>query len=133
MSAPDETLRDLRGLRRVANALGYSWAGFRHAVVNQAAIREEVIALAILVPIAAWLPVSNLEHLMLVLSMMLVVLVEFMNSAVESTVDRISTERHPLAGQAKDLASAAVAIAVLMFGLTWVVIVGPVVVRLVRG
>ncbi len=65
----------------------------------------------------------------MVLSMMLVVLVEFVNSAIESTVDRISMEVHSLAGQARDKASAAVAIAVLMFGLSWVVILAPVVVR----
>ena len=65
--------------------------------------------------------------------MMLVVLVEFVNSAIESTVDRISLERHPLAGQAKDLGSAAVFIAVLMWGLSWRVIVGPVVVHAFRS
>lgn len=115
------------------NALRFSWAGFRHAMVNEAAIRQEIILLAILVPISALLPVSDVEHLILVLSMMLVVLVEFVNSAIESTVDRISAERHPLAGQAKDKASAAVAIAVLMFGLSWLVIVTPVVARWIRG
>ncbi len=89
--------------------------------------------LVILVPFSAWLPVTDVEHLILVLSMMLVILVEFINSAIEATVDRISAERHPLAGQAKDKASTAVAIAVLMFGLSWTVIVTPVLVRWVRG
>ena len=115
------------------NALGYSYAGFRHAIRHETAIREELIVLAILVPVSAVLPVSNLEHLILVLTMMLVILVELLNSAIESTVDRISLERHPLAGQAKDLGSAAVGIAVLMWGLSWLVIVGPVVVRWFRS
>ena len=121
------------GFRRLSSALRYSYAGFRHAFRHEAAIREELMVLAILVPVSTALPVSNLEHLILVLTMMLVVLVEFLNSAIESTVDRISLERHPLAGQAKDLGSAAVFIAVLMWGLSWLVIVGPVVIRAFRN
>jgi diacylglycerol kinase (ATP) len=70
-----------------------------------------------------------MEHLLLVLPMMLVVLVELVNSAIESAVNRISLEHHPLSGRAKDLASAAVGVAVLMWGLCWLVIVGPVVLR----
>ena len=113
-------------IRRLIKALGYSYAGFRHAVLKDAAIRDGLLALAILVPVSILLPVSDMEHLVLVLSMMLVVLVEFVNSAIEAAIDRISLERHPLAGQAKDLGSAAVLIAVLMSGLCWVVIAGPV-------
>ncbi len=122
VSVPNNT----GSFRRLFKALGYSYAGFRHAVLNDAAIRDGLLALAILVPVSILLPVSDMEHLVLVLSMMLVVLVEFVNSAIEATIDRISLERHPLAGQAKDLGSAAVLIAVLMSGLCWVVIVGPV-------
>jgi diacylglycerol kinase (ATP) len=132
LNAAPKDLKSRGGFRRLAAALRYSCAGFRHAIRREAAIRQELIALAVLVPVSAALPVSNLEHLLLVLTAMLVVLVEFVNSAIESTVDRISLERHPLAGQAKDLGSAAVLIAVLMWGLTWLVIAGPVVVRLVR-
>lgn len=117
------------GFRRLVNALGYSYAGVRHGLSNDTAIRQGFVSLAILVPVSVLLPVSNLEHLILVLSMMLVLLVEFVNSAIESVVDRVSLERHPLAGQAKDLASVAVGIAVLMSGLCWLVIAGPVVVR----
>jgi diacylglycerol kinase (ATP) len=65
--------------------------------------------------------------------MMLVVLVEFVNSAIETAVDRISLERHPLAGRAKDLASAAVLLAVLMSGLCWVVIAGPIAIQWLKG
>ena len=129
MAAMSEERNDLKskdGLRRLLNAMRYSWAGFRHALRNEAAIRQEFIALAVLVPASALLPVTDIEHLILVLSMMLVVLVEFLNSSIEAAVDRISLERHPLAGQAKDMGSAAVGIAVLMSGLCWVVIAGPV-------
>ena len=114
------------------NALGYSYAGLRHAIAHEAAIRQEFIALAVLVPLSALLPVSTIEHLILVLSMMLVVLVEFLNSAIEAAVDRISLERHPLSGQAKDLGSVAVGVAVLMSGLCWLVIAGPVVISFVN-
>ena len=120
------------GFGRIAKAIRYSYAGFRHAIRHEAPIREELIALTILVPVSAVLSLSNLEHLILVLTTMLVVLVEFLNSAIETTVDRISLEPHPLAGQAKDLGSAAVFIAVLMWGLTWLVIVGPLVMGLFR-
>jgi diacylglycerol kinase (ATP) len=107
--------------------------GFRYAITHEAAIREVFIGMVVLVPVSALLPVTNLEHLVLVLSMMLVLLLEFVNSAIEATVDRISLEQHPLAGRAKDFANTAVVIAVLMMGLCWVVIAGPVVSRWVLG
>jgi diacylglycerol kinase (ATP) len=128
MKTPDD-LKISGGARRFANALGYAYAGFRHAAVHEPAIRRELAALAVLVPISALLPVSDVEHLMLVLPMMLVVLVELVNSAIETVVNRISIEHNTLSGQAKDLASAAVGVAVLMWGLCWLVIVGPVVLR----
>jgi diacylglycerol kinase (ATP) len=133
MTATPGDFKGRGGFRRLANALRYSAAGFRHAIRHEVAIREELIVLAILVPVSAVLPISNLEHLILVLTMMLVVLVEFLNSAIESAVDRVSLERHPLAARAKDLGSAAVLIAVLMWGLSWVVIVGPLAVRWCKG
>jgi len=122
-------LKSKNGLGRLVKALGYSYQGVRHAVKNEAAIRQELAALALLMPASVLLPVGELEHLVLILSMMLVVLVEFLNSSIEAAVDRISLERHPLAGQAKDMGSAAVGIAVLMSGLCWVVIAGPVLVH----
>ena len=97
MNDPGNDLKSTVGFRRLVNALGYSYAGLRHAILHESAIRQELIALAILVPISALLSVSDLEHLILVLSMMLVVLVEFVNSAIESAVDRISPEA-PTAG-----------------------------------
>jgi diacylglycerol kinase (ATP) len=116
-------------VRRLIDACRYSYAGFRHGIQHEAAIREELALLVILTPVSAFLHVSVMEHLLLVLSMLLVVLVEFMNSAIESTIDRISTDRHPLAGRAKDLGSAAVLISLAMWALTWGVIVGPLLVH----
>lgn len=121
------------GLRRIANAFGHSYAGLRHAISHDSAIRQVLAALAIFVPISVLLPISDIEHLILVISLMLVVLVEVINSAIEAAVDRISLESHPLSKQAKDLGSVAVGIAVLMSGLCWLVIAGPVVLRLVGG
>jgi diacylglycerol kinase (ATP) len=101
-------------------------AGLRHALQAEAALRQELFACIVLIPLALFLPVPALERLLLVLSMLLVVLTEFLNSAIEAAIDRISLERHPLSGQAKDLGSAAVAVALLMSALCWIVIAGPV-------
>ena len=92
-------------------------------------MRQEMLGFVVLTPVALLLSVPVLERLLLVLSMLLVLLTEFINSAIETTIDRISLERHPLSGQAKDLGSAAVAVALLMSGLSWIVIAGPVLLR----
>ena len=102
-------------------------AGLRHALQREAALRQELLACVALIPLAVLLPVAALERLLLVLSLLLVVLTEFLNSAIEAAIDRISLERHPLSGQAKDLGSAAVAVALVMSALCWIVIAGPVV------
>jgi len=117
------------GFRRLVKSFGYSYSGLRYSITHDPAIRQVLGTVAVLVPLSVLLPVGTLEHLILVLSMMLVVLVEFMNSAIEATVDRISVEHHPLSGHAKDLGSVAVGIAVLMSGLCWVVIAGPIAAR----
>jgi diacylglycerol kinase (ATP) len=125
--------RKKRGaIDRLVGAFGYSWAGFRHAFLNEAAIRDELILIGILTPVSLALNISGIERLILVLSMLLVLLVEFLNTAIETTLNRISTEQHPLTGRAKDLGSAAVFIALMMSALSWLVIVGPILVRSVR-
>ena len=129
MSTTSNEFKSTQGLRRIVNAFGYSCAGLRHALRHEMAIRQELIALAVLVPAALLLPVSALERLLLVLSMMLVLLTELLNSAIEAAIDRISLERHPLSGQAKDLGSAAVGVALLMSVACWAVIGGPVAAR----
>lgn len=133
MSEPVRKARASSFVGRLIAAFRHSLLGYRHAIANESAIREELVALGILVPVSVALPVSALEHLILVLSLLLVVLVELINSAIEATVDRISLERHPLAGQAKDLGSAAVLTALLMTSITWTMIAGPVVLRWWRG
>ncbi len=121
------------GFRRLANAMRYSLAGFRYALKNEASIRQELLALAVLTPVSIFLHVGRLEHLILFVSMLLVVMVEFLNSAIEAAVDRVSLEEHPLAGQAKDLGSAAVFVSLLIWAACWAVIVGPLVVGAMRG
>ena len=125
-------LRPSIGPARLAGALRYSLAGFRHATRHEAAFQQEVLVFLLLLPAAVLLPVPTLDRLILVLSMLLVIVVELLNSAIEATVDRISAERHPLAGQAKDMGSAAVLVALAMSALCWIVISGPLVVAWLR-
>jgi diacylglycerol kinase (ATP) len=121
------------GFRRIVLALRFSYAGLRHAAAHEPALREELVALVLLTPIAVALPVTAVERLLLILPLMLLVAVELLNTAIERTVDRISVEVHPLAAQAKDLGSAAVLIVVLMASLSWTVIAGPVVLAWIRS
>ena len=126
------TPRSPTGWARLPGAARYSIAGLRHAARHEAAFRQELVGVLLLTPLAIALPVSGLAQLLLILSMLFVLVVELLNSAVEAAIDRISIDRHPLSGQAKDLASAAVAIALLMSALCWLTIAGPVLVRWLR-
>jgi len=126
MNVEQELPRASIGPARLAGALRYSIAGFRHAMRGEAAFMQELLVSAALLPLAVLLPVPVLERLVLVLSMLFVMVVELLNSALEAAVDRISSERHPLAGKAKDMGSAAVFLALAMSLLCWAVIAGPV-------
>ncbi len=108
-----------RGLRRIWDAAGYSAAGFAAAWRGEEAFRQEVLAGLVLVPAALWLGQTGLERLLLVATWLLVMIVEILNTAVEATVDRISDEKHPLSGQAKDLGSAAVFLSLVLAALVW--------------
>ena len=94
-------------------------SGLRHALEREAAIRQELFACVVLIPAAVLLPVPAVERLLIVLSMLLVLLTEFINSAIEATVDRISAEPHPLAKRAKDIGSAAVFVSLLNALVIW--------------
>lgn len=128
----DTETRQLGAFARLRPALRASLAGVCHAARDEAAFRSEVVMTVLLTPLAAALPVSAFQRLFLVLTMLFVIVIELLNSAVETTVDRISMDRHPLSGQAKDLGSAAVAVAILMSAASWLVIAGPVVVEWLR-
>ncbi|PCK03569.1 MAG: diacylglycerol kinase [Alteromonadaceae bacterium] len=97
--------------------------GISAAYRNEAAFRQEIIAAIVLLPLAFWLSVTQVERILLIATVLLVLIVELLNSAVEATVDRIGDEIHELAGRAKDMGSAAVLIAVLLWAYTWVSIV----------
>ena len=110
------------GLRRVWNAVFYSMAGLAAAFKHEAAFRQEVLLAAILIPLAFILPASNLGRALMLGSVLLVLIVELLNSALEATVDRISFEEHPLAKRAKDIGSAAVFVALLNVVLVWALV-----------
>lgn len=107
---------------RLWRALGYSWAGVRAAWATESAFRQEVVAAALLLPLALWLPVSRYEQLALVASLLLVLIVELLNSAVETAIDLVSPDPHPLAGRAKDFGSAAVLLALVVAVAVWSVV-----------
>ena len=108
-----------RGLRRIAMATHFSILGFKAAWRNEEAFRTEVILGLFLFPAAFWLGQTNVERLLLLLSCILVILMELANTAIESVVDRMGSEHHPLSGQAKDLGSAMVLVSNLTVLLVW--------------
>lgn len=107
------------GVRRLWNAFGYSLAGFRAAYQHEDAFRQEVLLAAVLLPLALWLPVSGISKALMMGSVLLVIIIELLNSAIEATVDRISLDSHVLAKRAKDIGSAAVLVSLLNVLLIW--------------
>ena len=118
-------LKGKKGLRRLINATGYSMKGLSAAYRNEAAFREEVLLACVLIPCALLLGLPAVETVLLIGSVLLLMLVEILNSAIEAVVDRIGPELHPLSGRAKDLGSAAVFIAMIILGVTWLLIAAP--------
>ncbi len=118
---PDKSARLLDG-GRLWRALGYSLTGMRTAFATESAFRQEVVGVVLLLPIALFLPVNRYERLALVGSLILVLIVELLNSAVEAVVDRVSFDHHELSGRAKDFGSAAVLLVILLAILTWGVV-----------
>jgi diacylglycerol kinase (ATP) len=107
------------GWRRVVNAFGYSKSGLSAAYRNEAAFRQEVLIAAVLIPLALYLPATGTGRALMIGSVMLVLVAELLNSAVEATVDRVSLDNHELAKRAKDIGSAAVMVALLNVPITW--------------
>jgi diacylglycerol kinase (ATP) len=111
------------GITRVIKALGYSIKGLKAAFANEAAFRQEIAGCAVAIPLAFWLDVSKAETALLIASVLLVLIVELLNSAIEAVVDRIGSEHHELSGRAKDIGSSAVLIALLLAATVWGIIV----------
>jgi diacylglycerol kinase (ATP) len=123
MSAPETLPRDKpRGLTRVLRAAGASWKGLLGAWREEAAFRQELGLAALVIPLGLWLGRTGVERAVLVAPMLLVLIVELLNSAVEATVDRIGLERHVLAGLAKDIGSAAVLMSFVLLGVVWLLV-----------
>jgi diacylglycerol kinase (ATP) len=126
-------LKGKRGLQRLINATRYSRDGLLEAWRNEDAFRQEVALVVILAPLALLLPVTIVERILLIGVLLIVLIVELLNSAVEVAVDRDSFEINSLGKRAKDLGSAAVFLALVLAGGTWVAILwsnfGPVAVR----
>ena len=117
-SAIDE-FKGKQGLTRLINALGYSKDGLAAAWKNEAAFREEVLLAAVAFPLAFYLGQTGIERALLAGSILFILIVEILNSAVEAVVDKASPEKHELAKQAKDMGSAAQMLALLLIALTW--------------
>ena len=107
------------GLQRVWNALHYSLAGLRAAFACEDAFRQEALLAALLIPAAFFLPVTWGGRALMIASILLVLIVELLNSAIEATVDRVSLDRHHLSKRAKDIGSAAVFLALTNVVVVW--------------
>ncbi|MGA8005927.1 MAG: diacylglycerol kinase [Burkholderiales bacterium] len=110
------------GLRRLINATRYSLSGLSEAARHEDAFRQELILAAVLVPLGLWLGHTGIERALLAGSVLAVLVVELLNSAVEATVDRISLENHRLAKRAKDMGSAAVMLSLVTAAALWLLV-----------
>jgi len=118
-----------RGLTRAWHAAKNSWCGIVYAFQEESAFRQELFLLAMLSPVALFLPISPLEKCALIASLILVLVVELLNSSVEAAIDRISFDHHDLSKRAKDFGSAAVMLTLLISALLWATICLPLVIK----
>jgi diacylglycerol kinase (ATP) len=122
MVQPVSDFKSKNGVKRIVSAFSYSMDGFRAAWQNEAAFRQEMLVVVIGTVTALSMKISAFEKLMLVAVLVFVLVVELINSAIEAVVDRISLESHPLSKNAKDLGSAAVALAIGIAAAAWAVV-----------
>jgi diacylglycerol kinase (ATP) len=128
MIQPDHPISEFKsksGLKRIYTALGYSMAGFKSAWRGEHSFRQELFVVIVATIAALLLPVTPVEKLLLIAVFVLVLIVELINSAIEAVVDRVSLERNPLSKNAKDFGSAAVLLTLLLAGVTWLVVLWP--------
>jgi diacylglycerol kinase (ATP) len=114
--------QNCKGLDRLWAAAGYSIQGLKAAWVNEAAFRQELALVLVLLPAALWLGATLTQKALLIFSLLLILVVELLNSAIETAVDRIGPERHEASGRAKDLGSAAVMIALIAAAVVWALV-----------
>ena len=108
-----------KGISRIIKATGYSWLGLRAAYRHEEAFRQEVWLCLVMIPLGLYLGDGGVEKALLVGSLLLLPLIEILNSALEAVVDRFGEEQHELSGRAKDMGSAAVAIAIALAAAVW--------------
>ena len=111
-----------KGITRAFRAAINSWNGLIYAFKEESAFRQELALSLVLIPLAIYLPVTPIEKILLIASVILVLIIELLNSSVEAAIDRISFEVHDLSKRAKDFGSAAVMLALLLCALTWIII-----------
>ena len=125
MEQPVSEFKSKSGFKRIFSAFFYSIDGFKSAWKNEHAFRQELMIVIPGVCVTLLLPVGALEKLLLIGVLVLVLIIELLNSAVEAAVDRVSLERNPLSKNAKDFGSAAVFLAALFAAVTWTVVLLP--------
>lgn len=111
------------GIKRIVLAGGYSLAGLKAAFKHEAAFRQEVMLALVLIPLSFWLNVETTQQLLLVSTVVLVLIAELFNSAIEAIVDRVGTDHHELSGRAKDIGSAAVLVSLVLMVYVWATII----------
>jgi diacylglycerol kinase (ATP) len=114
-----------RGLQHLLNATRNTAHGLTAAFRNEAAFRQIVTAITILSPLGIWLGTTGIERALLVGSLLLLAMVELLNSGIEAVVDRVGLEHHHLSGLAKDIASAAVGVSILNVAVVWALVLWP--------
>ena len=120
-----EEFKGKQGLTRLVNALGYSRDGLAAAWKNEAAFREEVLLAAIAIPLAIVLGKTGIERALLIGAILLILIVEILNSGLEAVVDKASPEKHELAKRAKDMGSAAVLLSLVNAAVIWACVLWP--------
>jgi len=117
--------QNLTGVARIVAAFFNSLKGFKAAWLNEAAFRQEVVLFVVGAPLGLWLGKTGVEKALLAGCLLLVLVVELLNTGIEIVVDRISFERHELSGRAKDVGSAAVLTSLILAGLVWLLVLVP--------
>ncbi len=108
-----------KGFTRIYKAMIYSFKGIVACFRHEAAFRQEAFLAAILIPLAFWLDVTPVERILMVSVVVLILVVELLNSAIEAVVDRVGEEHHELSGRAKDIGSAAVFVCLVLWAYIW--------------
>jgi len=110
------------GLTRLVKATQFSWKGFKAAFANEQAFRQEVYLTIVLIPLALYFGENGIERALLISPVLLILVIELINSGIEAIVDRVSTEHHELSGRAKDIGSAAVLLSLISAAIVWALV-----------